>query len=365
MPHLRTVRRQEEAWANARTSHAPVDVEARWRECLVDVGFSGGPVARKHVRLASSNMDCAMLGRWCEWFRSYQASLRTRGVAKVTLDVVDLSRYRIGNRGLALLAELLLEHRPRCLKLFNNQISDATPVENLLSAGLRELHLSNNKLGVDAAVSLVVAAAVAGDESGSYLYPLRGVQPLWLRMENQTPTWPSDSFARELFRELNAAERPRAVCWVDGRTNCKPLSCTCAGGPRAVHLLHVGSSSLNCRRGMQRVAERRGQSPMQDRPNPPAAHLETWSTPVATWPSLVACDPVQFPPLPGQAAGTREAGATMACEPVAGASLTSGEGADEFPVSSPCYLLPNFGGNDSPSVTLGVLAEGVVLNVDV
>ena len=93
MPHLRIVGRQQEACANARKPNesAPDNMETRWCESLVDVGPSGGPVAKKNVRLASSNMDCASLEQWCEWFRAHQAQMLERGAGTMSLDVVDFS----------------------------------------------------------------------------------------------------------------------------------------------------------------------------------------------------------------------------------------------------------------------------------
>ena len=264
MPHLRIVGRQQEAWANARKPNesAPDNMETRWCESLVDVGPSGDPVAKKHVRLASSNMDCASLEQWCEWFRAHQAQMQERGAGTMSLDVVDFSCNKIGDQGLSVLVDLLLEQPPRVLKLFNNQVSDAAPIEKLLSKGCpHELHISNNKIPIHMAIRLAIAAIRAEDESGDYLLPICGVKPLWLRVENQNPKWPLDRFACQLFPKLQEAKRPLGVCWVDGLTDCNPGKCTCAGGPRAIHLLHVGSSNMNSRRGMQRfVAGREDQS---------------------------------------------------------------------------------------------------------
>ena len=87
----------------------------------------------------------------------------------MALDVVDLSCNLIGDRGLATLADVLLEEPPSVLKLFNNRISDARPMEQMISRGcLREIHLSNNRLPMDVAIRLVVAAAAARDDHGNY-----------------------------------------------------------------------------------------------------------------------------------------------------------------------------------------------------
>ncbi len=257
MPHLRIVGRQAEAWANARKSNRSVlgDMETRWREGLRGVEPQCGPVAGVSVHLASSQMDCAHLERWCAWFRAQRALLQKWGAAAVALDTVDLSCNEIGDRGLAVLVDLLVELSPKVLRLFRNRISDASPVERLLAKGcLRELHLSNNKVPVAVATQLVVAAACAVDENGASRYPIGDVEPLWLRLENNFESQPTDSFARRLLPELCKAERSQAVCFVDGRTGCNPKRCACVGGARAVHLLHVGSSCLNSRRAVQQLA---------------------------------------------------------------------------------------------------------------
>ena len=185
MAHIRMVGAQQEAWVNARKfAGTYAGMESRWRDSLAAVGPVCGRVAKKTVRLPSSNLDCTALEQWCDWFRSHRAALQKDG-EPLALDVVDFSCNRIGDHGLAALADILLEQPPRVLRLFNNLISDASPIEQLLvKGGLREAHLSNNKLQIDAAVRLVLAAVLATDEHGQCLFPTRGAQPLWLRVEN-------------------------------------------------------------------------------------------------------------------------------------------------------------------------------------
>ncbi len=234
--HLRMVDRQQEAWANARTSGrgVPVDCEARWRESLVDVGPPRGRVSQKSVRLASSNMDCVLLEQWCAWFRAQRTLTQKWGAATVVLDVVDFSRNEICDRGLSILVDLLLEQPPRVLRLFRDQISDATPIEKLLAKGsLHELHLSNNQISAASALRIAVSAATAVDKYGTHIYPISDVTLLWLRFENNFGS--SNGFARELCQEMCKAKRPEAICFVDGKTSCNPKRCDCPGGPRAVH----------------------------------------------------------------------------------------------------------------------------------
>ncbi len=365
MPHIRIVGWQQEAWANARKSdrRASVDTEARWRESLVDVGPRRGRVEQKSMRLSSSNLDCVLLERWCAWFRAQRALMQTSGAATVLLDTVDFSDNAIGDRGLSILVDLLLELSPKVLRLFRNNISDAAPIEKLLTNGcLHELHLSNNKMSIAIAVRLVVAAARAEDGRGAYRFPIRGVKPLWLRVENQDPTWPLDSFAGQLFPELCEAERPRAACFVDGRTDCKPTLCKCTGGPRAVHLLHVGSSDLNSLRGMRRLIAGRGD---QSRGSCTRHHVE-WR---AASPKREKLPPAIAPwcnaasALPQAARDLSEFPPSLGVEVLA-VGGDSGETHDEeddgFPALSPCYILPRWGGSESPCMTLGVCAQETV-----
>ena len=168
------------------------------------------------------------------------------GAATVVLDVVDFSRNEICDRGLSILVDLLLEQPPRVLRLFRDQISDATPIEKLLAKGsLHELHLSNNQISAASALRIAVSAATAVDKYGTHIYPIGDVTLLWLRFENNFGS--SNGFARELCQEMCKAKRPEAICFVDGKTSCNPKRCDCPGGPRAVHVLHVGSSIFNKR----------------------------------------------------------------------------------------------------------------------
>ncbi len=321
------------------------------------------------MHLASSQMDCAHLERWCAWFRAQRALLQKWGAAAVTLDTVDLSCNEIGDRWLAVLVDLLVELSPKVLRLFRNRISDASPVERLLAKGcLRELHLSNNNVPVAVATQLVVAAACAVDENGASRYPIGDVEPLWLRLENNFESQPTDSFARRLLPELCKAERSQAVCFVDGRTGCNPKRCACVGGARAVHLLHVGSSCLNSRRAVQQLASQHTGHENQPRGSPTQHHgawrnavlPEEKSPPaVAPWrragtvlppqPSLY--DLSEFPPLPGQAQDQRQAADDRCASDVG-----CGEG---LSAQSPCYILARGESCDGAlsCMTLGVCTQ--------
>ncbi len=171
------------------------------------------------MHLASSQMDCAHLERWCAWFRAQRALLQKWGAAAVALDTVDLSCNEIGDRGLAVLVDLLVELSPKVLRLFRNRISDASPVERLLAKGcLRELHLSNSRVPVSVATQLVVAAACAVDEDGASRYPIGDVEPLWLRLENNFEIQPPDGFARRLPPNCARPSGPtRYTSWMAAR----------------------------------------------------------------------------------------------------------------------------------------------------
>ncbi len=151
---------------------------------------------------------------------------------------------------------------------------------------------------------------------------------------------------------------------MDGLTDCNPGKCKCAGGPRAIHLLHVGSRNLNSLRGMQRFlagredqsrgtgtrhhVEWRAAAPKLGKSQPPFA---PWCHVVNALPSQQAeHDLSELPPLPEEAV---EAPAV---------SDGSGEARDEegdgFPAQIPCHILPRWGSSDSPCMTLGVSAQG-------
>ncbi len=362
--HLRMVDRQQEAWANARTSGrgVPVDCEARWRESLVDVGPPRGCVSQKSVRLASSNMDCVLLEQWCAWFRAQRTLTQKWGAATVVLDVVDFSRNEICDRGLSILVDLLLEQPPRVLRLFRDQISDATPIEKLLAKGsLHELHLSNNQISAASALRIAVSAATAVDKYGTHIYPISDVTLLWLRFENNFGS--SNGFARELCQEMCKAKRPEAICFVDGKTSCNPKRCDCPGGPRAVHVLHVGSSIFNKRvhpasgedqsRGSctRHYTEWRTAAPKREKLPPSIAPWRRAAGPPSS--PHAAHDLLDFPPLPGKIVEVPAVGDDRGdvCE----------EDGHGLPAGTPCYILlrgPCDG--ELSGMTLGVCTEEIV-----
>ena len=88
MAHIRMVGAQREGWVNTKKLAAS-SLDTRFRDALVSVGPICGRSAKKSMRLASSNLDCAAVERWCKWFGGYRASLQNAG--DVALDVVDLS----------------------------------------------------------------------------------------------------------------------------------------------------------------------------------------------------------------------------------------------------------------------------------
>ena len=272
MPYLRMVDVQTARWAEARIKGYNGDKEIRWREGLKLK--QDGRITKVYVHLASTRMTCEDVSVWCIWFTEQHALLQKHGGAQVVMEKADFSRNQIGNRGLSILvADVFARFVPQQLLLFGNKISDVSPLEKLLAMGtLRELHLSNNELSAYAVCQVVVVAASAKDQSGKYFYPIQGLKPLWLRLENNTV---GEDFHFTLAKDLCKAGRTlwKAICFVDGTTGCNPSQCHCGKEHiPAIHLTYFRSSLLNSRRAVNKSLGRNAmpmQKPLNKQHNKP------------------------------------------------------------------------------------------------
>jgi hypothetical protein len=260
VPYLRMVDVQSARWVETKIKGSNDNQEICWREGLKLQ--QEGRVTKVYVHLGSSGMTCEDVSDWCVWFGKQLALLQKRGGAQVIMEKANFSRNQIGNHGVStLVTDVFANFLPRKLLLFGNNISDVSPLVKLLAMGtLRELHLSNNKISADAACRLVVVATSAKDQSGKYFYPIQGLKPLWLRLENNPIC---ENFQIKLAENLCRSGRAiwKAVCFVDGTTRCNPSQCHCGKEHvPGIHLTYVGSNTLNRRRSMNKLLlERKGQ----------------------------------------------------------------------------------------------------------
>ena len=195
----------------------------------------------------------------CDGLAQVVGKLRAEDASmNVWLDRFDLSQNGLGNDALTALAKALLHHHagvPRVLLLWQNCISDATPLLELFAAGrLQQLHLSGNMLSGKATVSLAVAAVLAKRSDGTLAYPFVYKQrktPLWLRLENQRGVGccKHGGFLDAIEAVLQPAgiEAQDAICFVQGNCLCCPELCCCRAIVPAVHLTYLNVSQLRGR----------------------------------------------------------------------------------------------------------------------
>jgi len=165
--------------------------------------------------------------------------------------VVDFSVNKLTAVGVQCLLDLFVRNAisVTVLKLHHNSLRNGDHVAEFLvkcGGSLKELHLSHNFLGIEAAWDIIRAVALATDAQGRHLYPGRHGQPLWLWLGHNCLNF--DALFRRLLAAAPELRRPpqEVVCQVDSSRPCTARRCCCPGGAPAIHL--VASSSQAYRR---------------------------------------------------------------------------------------------------------------------
>ena len=179
----------------------------------------------------------AHAARWLAWVRIAKGSMLNKRPGLRTVSV-DISRNFLGDAGLQSFLHGVQEMTggAEVLKAFKNHIT-TLPLSLLLSSKcLAELHLSHNWLGTLALEKLLVAVLRCRDAAKELAYPLQGLRPLWLRVE-QNPGTRSGDISSVFDALLHAGGK--GVCIVDGCGDCTPHRCRARASPPALHLTYV------------------------------------------------------------------------------------------------------------------------------
>ena len=175
------------------------------------------------VNLSQKNLSDKEAFLWCAW------ALGKGAVPRVDVQKIDVSMNLLTTTGFSAILQgaSALGGKLLTVKAFKNMIEEIP--QELLKCDLEQLHLSHNKLKLPTLQRFIVG--VVGKTCGEKVYPLEGLRPLWLRVE-QNPG------AKELALALRMIEGD-AICFVDGTTCCSPYKCYAKLKPPSLHLTYI------------------------------------------------------------------------------------------------------------------------------
>lgn len=201
------------------------------------------------IELGNRGLDDA---RFLQWIETEGPEVIQNLHAGGCLDSVDLSDNQLTDEGCRLLVKWLLEcHVPaRRLRLFKNQLRSPAALCGLIEdgdlgigaeAGLRELHLSSNKIDEEGIVCLLDSICRRKNKVGSQFKP-----PLWLRLERNAHSMDEEAVAK-LAAEY--ADRGLSICLMGGKagSGCTIQRCT-RGADVHIHIVGGNKSAASERR---------------------------------------------------------------------------------------------------------------------
>ena len=210
---------------------------ANWMQRGMVFGRGEGNSHVLQMNYGALGLTDAHAAHWLEWVRRAKGSMLNKRPGLRTVSV-DISKNFLGDAGLQSFLQGVLELTggAEVLKAFRNRIT-TLPLSLLLSSRcLAELHLSHNCLDTPALEKLLVAVLRCRDAEKGPAYPLQGLRPLWLRIEQNPGTRSGD--IRSVFDAVLHAGG-NGVCIVDGCGHCNPHRCRARASPPAVHLTYV------------------------------------------------------------------------------------------------------------------------------
>ena len=166
---------------------------ANWMQRGMVFGRGEGNSHVLQMNYGGLGLTDAHAAHWLEWVQRAKGSLLNKRPGLRTLSV-DISRNVLGEAGLQSFLRGVQEMTggAEVLKAYRNHIA-TLPLSLLLSSGcLAELHLSHNCLDTQALEKLLVAVLRCRGGARGLAYPLQGLRPLWLRVEQNPGTRSGD-----------------------------------------------------------------------------------------------------------------------------------------------------------------------------